>query len=242
MREIAHATHGTVARARRAARYLYTNRNLAWTFPDEKAPQFLDTFADSDWVSQETELESSSCVVVKLGSFVVEASFDIARRHRPLQRSSGEMYAASGKQRLASDNNSSSQRSVALCRFRVHRDSRTPLTSARGHRARIKSFISCGCWEWTQRGGRWISVESGAYDMMKGSDRSRRDSEDESLRHGRMSAGNPDEARKVKFGTCNSSCSEIADVEKVVRSWVLSFQDGHSLVQVPSEGRAERCT
>ena len=74
------------------------------------------------------------------------------------------------------------------------------LRSARRHRARIKSFISYGCWEWTQRGGRWITVESGADDTMKGSDRSRRDSEDESLRHGRMSAGNPDEARQVKLG------------------------------------------
>ena len=83
-------------------------------------------------------------------------------------------------------------------RFRVVRVDCEP--HAADIRTQIKSFISYGCWEWTQRGGRWITVESGADDTMKGSDRSRRDSEDESLRHGRMSAGNPDEARKAKLG------------------------------------------
>ena len=55
MREVTHATCGTVARARRVVRYLVRKPRLAWSFAVGAQLAYLDAFADSDWAAKPTE-------------------------------------------------------------------------------------------------------------------------------------------------------------------------------------------
>ena len=59
MREAAHATRETVARAPRVVRYLARKPHLVWTLLVEKTPQVLNVLTDSNWASHDTERWSS---------------------------------------------------------------------------------------------------------------------------------------------------------------------------------------
>ena len=90
---ITSATCGTLARARRVARYLVQQQHLAWSFPARTQLEYLDVYGESDLAAKETERKSSSCVVIKLGPSVLETS---STTHGVISLSSGEpeMYAA----------------------------------------------------------------------------------------------------------------------------------------------------
>ena len=107
MREVAHASHGTLARARRAARYLYTNRILHGRFPMRRRHS---SSTHSPTATGFRRRRNSRAVLASLSSW--EALLSKRVRHRrssPPPAVKRRCDVASGQFSL--------QRSAALCRF-----------------------------------------------------------------------------------------------------------------------------
>ena len=103
MREVAHASHGTLARARRAARYLYTNRILHGRFPMRRRHS---SSTHSPTATGFRRRRNSRPVLASLSSWEALLSKRVRHRRSPAV-----------KRRLTLHLGSSLQRSVALCRF-----------------------------------------------------------------------------------------------------------------------------
>ena len=87
------ATNGTMARAKKVARYLVSYPELEWCFPLGEPIKHVEAIADSDWAGDHIERKSTSCVVLRLGPYTLETS-SVTQVVIALSSGEAEFYAA----------------------------------------------------------------------------------------------------------------------------------------------------